>query len=169
MKILGYTFSLLILLAALGCGSKEDAVVPEGTGTALAGSCHASVIGEWQLAGVQPTSMIAGKPATTQAPPYGETFELRADSTFRRTRSNGYAATGKYTFVQYGPDDFGVLATFDNPALSYHELPGHPDKFRSYTEGQVYLRQTEPGVLVESYMASDGPSFIYRMAGNSNQ
>jgi hypothetical protein len=106
--------------------------------------------------------MVAGKPATTQAPPYGETFQLRADSTFRRTRSNGYAATGKYTFVQYGPDDYGFLATFDNPQLSYHELPGHPDKFRSYTEGQVYLRQTEPGVLVESYVASDGPSFVYR-------
>ncbi len=162
MKILGYTFSLLILLTTLGCGSKEDIVAPEGTGAARAEASLAAVIGKWQLVGVQPTSMIAGKPATTQAPPYGETFELRADSTFRRTRSNGYAATGKYTFVQYGPDDFGVLATFDNPALSYHELPGHPDKFRSYTEGQVYLRQTEPGVLVESYVASDGPSFIYR-------
>ncbi len=160
MKRLVYTFSLLILLSALGCGSKEDVIAPEGAGTALAQS--SSVVGKWQLVGVQPTSMIAGKPATIQAPPYGETFELRADSTFRRTRSNGYAATGKYTFVQYGPQDYGILATFDNPQLSYHELPGHPDKFRSYTEGQVYLRQTEPGVLVESYVASDGPSFIYR-------
>jgi hypothetical protein len=150
----------LILLSALGCGSKEDVIAPEGAGTALAQS--SSVVGKWQLVGVQPTSMIAGKPATIQAPPYGETFELRADSTFRRTRSNGYAATGTYTFVQYGPQDYGILATFDNPQLSYHELPGHPDKFRSYTEGQVYLRQTEPGVLVESYVASDGPSFIYR-------
>ncbi|MBD0254231.1 MAG: hypothetical protein ICV83_00820 [Cytophagales bacterium] len=162
MKILRYTFSLLILLTALGCGSKEDAVAPEGTGTALAESFPAAVVGKWQLVGVQPTSMVAGKPAATQAPPYQETFDLRADSTFRRTRSNGYAATGKYTFVQYGPEDYGILATFDNPRLSYHELPGHPDKFRSYTEGQVYLRQTEPGVLVESYVASDGPSFIYR-------
>jgi hypothetical protein len=162
MKRLAYTFSLLILLTALGCGSEEDAVVPEGTGTAGAGSFPAAVIGKWQLVGVQPTSMIAGKPATVQVPPYGETFELRADSTFRRTRSNGYAATGKYTLVQYGPGDYGILATFDSPQLSYHELPGYPDKFRSYTEGQVYLRQTEPGVLVESYMASDGPSFLYR-------
>jgi hypothetical protein len=94
---------LLILLTALGCGSKEDVVAPEGAGTALAEA--SAVIGKWQLVGVQHTGMIAGKPATTQAPPYGETFQLRADSTFRRTRSNGYVATGKYTFVQYGPDD----------------------------------------------------------------
>jgi hypothetical protein len=162
MKFLIYTFSLLILFTALGCGSKEDVVAPEGAGTALAESSRDAVVGKWQLVGVQHAGMVAGKPATTQAPPYQETFQLRADSTFLRTRSNGYAATGKYTFVQYGPDDQGILATFDNPALSYHELPGHPGKFRSYTEGQVYLRQTEPGVLVESYLASDGPSFIYR-------
>jgi hypothetical protein len=162
MKTSMGVFSLLILITALGCGSKEDFVSPEEAGTKLGASSLASIIGKWQLDHVQPTSMIAGQTGTSQAPPYRETFELKADSTFRRTRSNGYEATGKYTFVRYGPDDQGILATFDNPELSYHELPGHPDKIWSYTKGQVYLRQTESGVLTESYMASDGPSFVYK-------
>ncbi len=162
MKTLLRILSLLILLTALGCGSKEDIVFPEDAGTTLNASSLASIIGKWQLEHVQPTSMIARQPSTSQVPPYRETFELKADSTFRRTRSNGYEATGKYTFVRYGPDDQGILATFDNPELSYHELPGQPDKIWSYTKGQVYLRQTEPGVLTESYLASDGPSFVYK-------
>jgi hypothetical protein len=161
MKALLSIFSLLILLTALGCGSQEDVVSPGG-GTELAASSLAALVGKWQLDHVQPTSMIAGQPSTPQPPPYRETFELKADSTFRRTRSNGYQATGKYTFVQYGPGDQGILATFDNPELSYHELPGHPGKFWSYAKGQVYLRQTGPGVLTESYMATDGPSFVYK-------
>lgn len=161
MKTLLTIFPMLILLTALGCGSKDDLISPEaGTGPAAS----SSVIGRWQLDHVQPTSMVAGKPSTPQAPPYRETWELKADSTFRRTRSNGYEATGKYTFVQYGPGDQGILATFDNPQLSYHDLPGYPGKIWSYTKGQVYLRQTNPGVLTESYMASDGPSFVYKPA-----
>ncbi|HEX8528952.1 MAG TPA: hypothetical protein VF646_02980, partial [Cytophagales bacterium] len=84
---------------------------------------------------------------------------LRADSTFRRVRSNGYQATGKYTTKRFGPDDEGILATFDDPALSYHELPGY--RQNSMTEGHVYLRQQGPGVLVESYVAADGPAFYY--------
>jgi hypothetical protein len=159
MKILLYTFSVLLLLTALGCGSKEADVSPGSDPAA-----SSSLAGKWQLVHVQPTSMIAGQPVTPQAPPYQEIFELKTEGTFRRTRSNGYEATGTYTLVRYGADDYGILATFDNPGLSYHELPGHPDKIRSYTEGQVYLRQTQPGVLSESYMASDGPSFIYRPA-----
>ncbi len=165
MKILAYSLALLILLAASGCGSKEDTVSP-ASGTDRAAST--SVVGKWQLVHVQPTSMISGQPATPQAPPYREIFELKADGTFRRTRSDGYEATGKYTFVRYGEADYGILATFDNPELSYHELPGQPGKFASYTKGQVYLRQTEPGVLAESYVATDGPSFIYRPAAEQD-
>ncbi len=149
-----------MLLTVLGCGSKEDVVSPEGAGTALAEP--ATVVGKWQLVHVQYTSMIAGQPTTLRAPLYQETFEFKADSTFRRTRSNGYVATGTYTFVRHGADDSGILATFDNPELSYHEVPGFTHKFYSSTKGQVYFRQNEPGVLVESYVAFDGPSFIYR-------
>jgi len=161
MKILLYSCSLLMLLTSLGCAPNEAPVSPEA-GSAPASS--ASLVGKWQLVHFRHTSMVAGKPGKPEAPPYQETFELKADSTFRRYRSNGYEATGTYTFVQYGPEDYGVLATFDNPDLSYHQLPGQPDKIRSYTKGQVYLRQTGPGVLVESYAASDGPSFHYRQS-----
>jgi hypothetical protein len=94
-----------------------------------------------------------------ECPPYQETIEFRADSTFRRFRSNGYEATGKYTTRRFGPDDQGILATFDDPKLSYHELSG--TRQNSATEGEVYLRQQGPDVLVESYVASDGPAFYY--------
>ncbi len=159
MKIILYSFSLLMLLTGLGCASNEDTVSPEANS---APASSTSLIGKWQLTHFQHTSMVAGTPAKPEAPPYQETFELNADSTFRRYRSNGYEATGTYTFVQYGAGDSGILATFDNPGLSYHALPGQPGKIHSYTRGQVYLRHTGPGVLVESYAASDGPSFHYR-------
>jgi hypothetical protein len=160
MKILLYFFSLLLLTVA-GCASDESTVFPEANSTPASA---ASLAGKWQLIHFAHTSMVAGKPGKPETPPYQETIEFRADSTFRRYRSNGYEATGTYTFVQYGAGDSGILATFDNPDLSYHELPGQPDKIRSYAEGKVYLRQTGPGVLVESYAASDGPSFHYRQS-----
>ncbi len=161
MKIFLYSFSLLMLLTGLGCASDENTVSPEASSVPASA---ASLAGKWQLAHFLHTGMVAGKPGKPETPPYQETFEFRADSTFRRYRSNGYEATGTYTFVQYGAGDSGILATFDNPDLSYHELPGQPGKIRSYAKGKVYLRQTGPGVLVESYAASDGPSFHYRQS-----
>jgi hypothetical protein len=103
--------------------------------------------------------MIAGKADTSSAPPYQETIELRADSTFRRTRSNGYEATGKYTTKRFGPDDQGILATLRRPQAELPRVAGLPAEFT--TEGEVYLRQQGPGVLVESYVAADGPAFYY--------
>ena len=105
------------------------------------------------------TNMIAGQADKPVPPPYEEILELKSDSTFRRHRSTGYEATGTYAVKKYAPDDYGFLTTFNDKALSYHELPGF--RQNSFTEGQVYFRQLEPNVLVESYVAADGPAFYY--------
>ena len=165
MKDIVYAFPVLLLLLLAGCQSNGNQQAadnpPAGADTASteAQTTDSPVVERWKLTRVVQTSMIAGKADTSSAPPYEETIELRADSTFRRTRSNGYQATGKYTTRQFGPGDQGILATFDDPKLSYHELPGY--RQNSATEGEVYLRQESPGVLVESYVAADGPAFYY--------
>lgn len=166
MKEILSLIPLLCVLILTGCQSPEGKQSGEvqqagadstrGGGAKTAGS---PVVERWKLTRVVQTSMIAGKADTSVAPPYQETIEFRADSTFRRIRSNGYEATGKYTTKRFGPDDQGILAIFDDPALSYHELSG--TRQHSATEGEVYLRQQGPGVLVESYVASDGPAFYY--------
>jgi hypothetical protein len=61
---------------------------------------------------------------------------------------------------QYSNDEQGFLAAFDDKTLTYHDLPGY--RQYSYTEGQVYFRQVSAEQLVESYIAADGPSFVYR-------
>jgi hypothetical protein len=164
MKNIAYAFPVLLLLLLAGCqsdGNQHTDNPPAGADTAstAAQTPDPAVVERWRLARVVQTSMVAGKADTSTAPPYEETIELRADSTFRRTRSNGYAATGKYTTKRFGPGDEGLLATFDDPKLSYHELPGF--RQHSATEGEVYLRRESPGVLVESYVAADGPAFYY--------
>jgi hypothetical protein len=166
MKDILYLIPLLCVLVLAGCQSPEgkqsgDAqqAGADSTGGGGAKTAGSPVVERWKLARVVHTSMIAGKADTSSAPPYQETIEFRADSTFRRVRSNGYEATGKYTTRRFGPDDQGLLATFDDPKLSYHELSG--TRQNSATEGEVYLRQQGPGVLVESYVASDGPAFYY--------
>jgi len=103
--------------------------------------------------------MIAGQADKPVPPPYEEILELKSDSTFSRHRSTGYAPTGTYTVKRYAPDDYGILATFNDKTLSYHELPDF--RQHSFTEGQVYFRQLELNVLVESYVAADGPAFYY--------
>lgn len=163
MKNILYAFSLLLVLLPAGCQSNGNQQSTENRGagadTTATAAAASPVVERWKLTRVVQTSMLAGKTDTASAPPYQETIELRADSTFRRTRSNGYAATGTYTTKRFGPGDQGILATFDDPTLSYHELPGF--RQNSATEGQVYLRQESPGVLVESYVAADGPAFYY--------
>jgi antibiotic biosynthesis monooxygenase (ABM) superfamily enzyme len=104
--------------------------------------------------------MVAGKPNTPVAPPYEEYFEFKADSTFVRHRYNGYRATGTYSIQPSDGNTYAVIAKFDNKELSYHEISG--EKQYAYIEGQVYLQQTAPDKLVESYMASDGDSFVYQ-------
>jgi hypothetical protein len=159
--------SLLPLLCVLILGSCQpnqnqqtaDANQPPADSAQGAKTAGSPVVERWKLTRVVHTSMIAGKADTSSAPPYQETIELRADSTFRRFRSNGYEATGKYTTRRFGPDDQGFLATFDDPKLSYHELSG--TRQNAATEGEVYLRQQGPDVLVESYVAADGPTFYY--------
>lgn len=165
MKNIAYAFPVLLVLLLAGCQSNGNQQStdnpPAGADTAstAAQTPGPAVVERWKLARVVQTSMVAGKADTSTAPPYEETIELRADSTFRRTRSNGYEATGTYTTQRFGPDDQGILARFDNPELSYHELPGY--RQNSTTEGEVYLRQQGPDVLVESYVAADGPAFYY--------
>ena len=117
------------------------------------------------MTGVEYVSQIAGQPSLPpQSPPYEETYEFRSDSTFKRYRSDGYQAMGTYSTQRYGEDERGIVVTFDDKELSYHEL-SH-GKIYSHQKGQVYLRQTEPNVLVESYVASDGPAFHYRRVEN---
>ena len=104
-------------------------------------------------------NMMAGQSDKSVPLPYEEILELNSDSTFKRHRSTGYEATGTYTVKRYAPDDYGILATFNDKTLSYHELPDFRQD--SFTEGQVYFRQLEPNVLVENYVAADGPAFYY--------
>lgn len=166
MKIILYSLPLLLVLVLAGCQAGQDKQTPDDQQPPAADSpggaktTDSPVVQTWKLTRVVQTSMIAGKRDTASAPPYQETLELRADSTFRRTRSNGYVATGKYTTKQFGPGDQGILATFDDPKLSYHELSGQ--RQNAMTEGEVYLRQESPDVLVESYVAADGPAFYYQ-------
>ncbi len=168
MKLIALALPMLLVLLLASCHSPNNQQAPDdqpaGPTNAPMGAktAAAQVVERWKLTRVVQPSMIAGKADTSSAPPYQEIIELRADSTFRRTRSNGYAATGKYTTKRFGPGDEGLLATFDDPKLSYHELPGY--RQNSHTEGEVYLRQESPGVLVESYAAADGPAFYYEKA-----
>ena len=133
MKSLFSAIFLVLVFITSSCQSQDDVISPAG------------VAGKWQLTKVQATSMMANEPSTAQEPPYQEFFELKADGTFRRYRSNGYEATGTFAPVNYGADDQGILLTFADPELTYHDLPS----FRqySYTKGQVYLRQYGYGWL----------------------
>lgn len=147
MKVRFFSFFLLFTLFMGGCQSKDNKV-------------STATIGErWKLVEVRYANMMAGQSDKLMPPPYEEILELKRDSTFRRHRSTGYEATGTYTTQRYAPDDYGILATFHDKTLSYHELPGLRQD--SFTEGQVYFRQIEPDVLVESYVAADGPAFYY--------
>lgn len=148
MKTLLYWLSLPLVLLIFSCQSSDENITP------------VQIMGKWKLIQVSYTSMIAGQPDSTISPPYEEILELRADSTFRRYRSTGYEATGTFSLRQYGRDEVGILANFTDKTLSYHDLPDY--RQFSYTEGQVYFRQVELDILVESYMASDGPSFYYQ-------
>ena len=148
MKTLLFSFHLLLFCLALGCQPKED-VTPT------------QIAGKWKLTGVLYRSQIAGQPSSPpQSPPYEEAYEFKSDNTFKRYRSNGYQATGTYAAQHYGEDDHGIVVAFDDEELSYHELVSY--KVYSYEKGKVYLRQTGPDVLIESYIASDGPEFQYR-------
>ena len=148
MKTRLYSFCLPLMFLLLSCQPKDNQPV------------SSPLVGKWKLTKVEYTSMLAGKPNKVVAPPYEEIFELKADSTFRRYRSTGYEATGTYSARQYSAEERGILATFNDKSLSYHELPGH--RQNSFTQGQVFLQQVEPGLLMESYVAADGPSFYYQ-------
>jgi hypothetical protein len=130
MKLIADALPVLLVLLLAGCQSNQTRETPDdrpadtGNAPTPAETTGPAVVERWKLTRVVQPSMIAGKADTSSAPPYQETIELRADSTFRRTRSNGYEATGKYTTRRFGPDDQGILATFDDPKLSYHELSG---------------------------------------------
>ena len=81
---------------------------------------------------------------------YTEIYEFNADSTFRKYRSDKWEAKGTYTSKYFSDDDYGIIATYNNKELSYSK------------EAQVYFRKVELDLLVESYMASDGPSYYYQ-------
>jgi hypothetical protein len=106
------------------------------------------------------TSIVSGQANTATEPPYEEILELKADGTFRRYRSTGYEATGTYLAKQYSAGEQGFIATFNDKSLTYHDLPGY--RQYSHAEGQVYFRQVSAEQLVETYIATDGPSFVYQ-------
>lgn len=141
------SFLLLLLGVLTSCQSQEEDIKPS------------DLTGRWQLVSIVHTSMVAGQPDASENPPYQELLLLDSDNTFKRSRSTGYEATGTYRAQQYDKGDRGVLLHFENGELSYHQLSGN--RVNSYQRGEVYLRQEQPDVLVESYKASDGPSFIY--------
>lgn len=147
MKAILFSFSLSFTLFVCACQPKDSQVATTSSGE------------RWKLVEVRYASMIAGQSDKSVPLPYEEMLELKSDRTFSRQRSTGYAATGTYAVKRYAPDDYGILATFDDKTLSYHELPDF--RQHSFTEGQVYFRQLEPNVLVESYVAADGPAFYY--------
>lgn len=147
MKSLLYLFLLPLLFLMSSCQSENDNVSPS------------EITEKWKLTQIVYTSTIAGKLNTPIAPPYEEIFELKADGTFRRYRSTGYEATGTYSVKQYSTNEYGYLAIFDDNTLTYHELADY--RQYSFTKGQVYLRQLSTDVLVESYIAADGPAFYY--------
>ncbi len=162
MKALLYLLSLLFMLLVSGCQSTENQMTPP-TKDQIS---RTLVTEKWKLTEVVYTSMVAGKANSSTPPPYEEILELKADSTFRRYRSTGYEATGTYTFKQYGADDYGFIATFNNKTLSYHDMPGY--RQYSHAEGQVYFRKQGENKLVESYIAADGPSFVYGKVTNQD-
>jgi len=140
-------FYLILIPILVSCQSKENTLD------------RPSITGKWQLIKIVPTSMIAGKAGTPSTPSYTEIYEFKADSTFRRYRSTGYEATGTYV-VELANTNHTIIATFANKELNFHDLPGQ--KYYPYTNELVYFEHTEPDVLMESYMASDGPSFYYQ-------
>ncbi len=137
---------LLSFLLVLSCQSKEGNTTSSET------------IEKWKLVKITETGLMPEREISSL--PYEEIYEFKSDSTFRRYRSNGYEATGTYSVQHYGQDDYGFIAKFDDTESSYHELPPY-GKLYSYTKGQVYLKQSKLDELIESYIASDGPSFYY--------
>jgi hypothetical protein len=156
MKISSHLFYFILILFVASCQSRQDAFTPP----------QFEVTGRWELIQVVHTNMIAGQPNKAVAPPYKEFFEFKADSTFVRERFNGYKATGTYSIQPSESGTYAIIAKFDNKELSYHEIAG--ERQYSYTEGQVYLQQEAPDKLIESYMASDGDSFVYQKVDDTN-
>lgn len=152
------TFLFILILSVVGCQQKEDVMEP------------AQITGQWQLMRVEGTNMIANQPPSLPSDPlYQEILEFKSDGTFTRSRSNGYRATGTYSQVHYGKDDFGVLAIFTNPDLNYQNLPTTPVLQQSSGyNGQLYLRQIKPNELMEDHRAFDGYNFFYQKVKDNN-
>lgn len=155
MKNILTAFLLIFMLSVAGCQTKEDGVEP----------VHIS--GKWQLVRVEGTNMIANQPPSPPMDlPYQEIIEFKADSTFTRSRSNGYEATGSYTIVRNSNNNYEVQVTFTNSDLNYHDFPG----FRQFSSshGKLYLQQIKSDELVEDHRSHDGYNLFYQKVKSNN-
>lgn len=99
--------------------------------------------------------MIAGQPASVMEPHYEENLFLASSGTFRKNRANGYVATGRHAIEPGKP---AITITFADENLNHHGFL--TCQFKGYPGGQAYLEQPKPGVLIESYVRSDGYVFV---------
>jgi hypothetical protein len=148
MKIVLLPFYLLLLGLVFSCQSSEERVSPE------AGTTPAQVSEKWRLVKIIGTGL---SPAHEIPFSYEETYEFRANGTFRRYRSTGYEATGTYKDTLYDGNAPYVVVTFDQPELGYHGL-----SWFKHPKAKVSLSKRKGNELVESYIAFDGPEFYYQ-------
>ena len=144
----------LLLLVVASCQSEKDNVAPS------------TVTGKWLLTKIVPTNKIAAKASTPVTLPYTETYEFKADSTFRRYRSNGYEATGTYSFVRNNAGEQAIIISFDDPDLNFYELHGFKHSSFSQSKEQLYLSLPTSDELTENHISHDGPIFYYQKVEN---
>ena len=139
-------FCLLLFLLTSSCQNEEQIISSE-------------ITGKWQLVQIIQHSMVSGKSDVVEEPSYLEIYEFQPDGSFVRYRSNNNEITGTYTISQDAGQKV-VLASSESKELGCHDL--NVEVICIDKDGSVFFRQTDSNVLVESYVASDGPSFIYQ-------
>lgn len=106
------------------------------------------LLGTWELSAIQWTNMRAGEPNPISEPDYQESIEFLSDNTFVKVRGS-LTDVGVYEVTE---DDLGLIVklTFEDGArLNYSR------------SSVVWLSHRSGAALRESYMAFDGPTYVY--------